>query len=401
VNPSHPAKLGGRFLRGRTLSTYVTWAAAAGVAVGTAAMIVVLSAFNGLEELIVETYAKVHPDITVTSEEGSRFNLTEEVEKALPTIFPHGYYPLQEQKALLRTAEREVLVQVVGIPRTSWFQTPWLDSVVSGLDPTYTYQREAALGHGVALQLGLTQLSGLEGLELLWPNGEPDLGLDVASHFGRQIISPTYIFHVHPQVDQSTILVDLGDLQKWTSDSRISGIHAWNVDDVEAVKEHLSALDPSLVVKEPKDREVALFKVMKSEGLITTGILGFIVLLASLGLYSATVLLSLEKERQRAILHAMGMPEKTIRRTFWWSGLWVSIAGGCLGWVLGSALVYGQAKFGWITLGQGYVVEAYPVSFHPAESLLVLIFVFAVGGGLARWATYRLKSPLTILRGQR
>ena len=65
-------------MRGRTLSTYVTWAAAAGVTVGTSAMILVLSAFNGLEELVLETYQNVHPEVTLVHREGSRFDLTSE-----------------------------------------------------------------------------------------------------------------------------------------------------------------------------------------------------------------------------------------------------------------------------------------------------------------------------------
>jgi len=399
VNPSHPAKLGGRFLRGRTLSTYVTWAAAAGVAVGTAAMIVVLSAFNGLEALVMETYASVHPDVTITSTEGERFALSDRTASALPDLFPNGFYRMQEQKALLRSETREVLVNVVGIPADQWAQTPWMDSLTSAADLPFAHLHAAALGYGVGIQVGLLELNGREGLELLWPNGQPDLGIDVASHFARQRISPTRIFRVHPQVDQNTVLVDLATLQAWTGDARISAVHAWNVDDVETVQKRLSALDPTLVIQRPEDREAALFRVMKSEGLITTAILAFIVLLASLGLYSATVLLGMEKSSQRAILRAMGMSERHVRLSFWWSGLWVSGLGALIGWGIGGLLIAGQAHFGWVSLGTGYVVASYPVAYSWVQALWVFGFVLLVGGLLSAWATQGLKTRMADLRG--
>ncbi|MEY2999544.1 MAG: hypothetical protein RLZZ02_1353, partial [Bacteroidota bacterium] len=156
----------------------------------------------------------------------------------------------------------------------------------------------------------------------------------------------------------------------------------------------------SLLGQTPEDREAALFRVMRSEGMITTAILAFIVLLASLGLYSATVLLGMEKVQQRAILRAMGMSEAQVRRSFWWSAMWVSAIGGLVGWGLGGLLVWGQSTFGWVKLGTGYVVESYPMAFHAGQSLVVFAFVLFVGALLGWGATARLQSPLSGLRGQ-
>ncbi len=85
-------------MRGRTLSTYVTWAAAAGVAVGTAAMIVVLSAFNGLEALVMETYASVHPDVTITSTEGGVLHFRTEQLPPCPIYFQTDFTECKSRK---------------------------------------------------------------------------------------------------------------------------------------------------------------------------------------------------------------------------------------------------------------------------------------------------------------
>ena len=405
MNPSHPAKLGGRFLRGRTHSFLVTRTAAIGVAIGSAAMIVVLSAFNGLETLINNTYGKVHPDITIKSKEGGRFHLSPEVEEALPQLFPNGFGLVQQQKALLRSESREVLVDVHGISREYWSELPWMDSIVSSAHVNFSSKAvyDAAVGIGIADRLAMLHLSGRESLELLWPDGKPDLRLDVTSHFKRQRITPSYIFQVDPQIDNQRIIVDIDKLQALTGDDRIDAIYAWNVEQPDKIQTLLQAVDSSLHAQQPKDIEAALFRVMKSEGLITAGILGFIVLLASLGLYSATVLLSLEKVGQRAILHAIGMPLNRIRWTFWWSGLWISILGSFVGLLLGWLLVYIQDQTGFVHLGNGYgyVLRAYPVEFNLMQSIGVFFFVITVGCILSGWATYKMKTSLAVLRGQR
>ena len=398
MDPSHPFRLGGRFLRGRTLSNAVTRAAAAGVAVGTAAMIVVLSAFNGLENLILTTYEKVHPDLTIIHEAGGRFTLTAQVSKALEADTSCLWIPIQIQKALLRTPSRELLVDVIGMPRERWAQHPWMDSLTAQTLSAQPFPNEAAFGYGVGIQMGLIELSGREGMELLWPGQNLGSGLAITSSFVRQRIAPERIFYVHPQVDQHTIVLDAQTLSSWTGDARIDAIHAWTADP-STLKKTLQNVDPQLLVQSPQDREAALFRVMKSEGLITTAILSFIVLLASLGLYSATVLLGMEKEGQRSILRAMGMPEHTVRLSFWWSGIWVSALCGCIGWILGSGLVAGQAAFGWVPLGNGYVVTAYPVHFSWLQSIAVGGFVVLVGAVLSWLATRKLKTSLYGLRG--
>ena len=384
-------------MRGRTLSTYVTWAAAAGVAVGTAAMILVLSAFNGLEELVLQTYQNVHPEVTLVHREGSRFDLTPEHIAALESDSGLTWIPVQTQKALLRSAQREILVTVHGMPKPLWSQHPWFDSLTSSIPPQ-GYPGDAYVGYGVAAQLGYLTLSGRESLELLWPRADMGASFDLASAFQRQILSPEAIFYVHPQIDQQNVVLDLATLQGWTQDERIDAIQCWG-----RTKEEVLALvgsQGSLFGQTPEDREAALFRVMRSEGMITTAILAFIVLLASLGLYSATVLLGMEKVQQRAILRAMGMSEAQVRRSFWWSAMWVSAIGGLVGWGLGGLLVWGQSTFGWVKLGTGYVVESYPMAFHAGQSLVVFAFVLFVGALLGWGATARLQSPLSGLRGQ-
>ena len=141
-----------------------------------------------------------------------------------------------------------------------------------------------------------------------------------------------------------------------------------------------------------------MFQVLRSEGLVTTAILGFIVLIASLGLYAAASLIIIEKQGQRAMLAAMGMPAEQIRAAFTCSGIWLSILGAFSGFALGAAVVGAQAKWGLLQLGDGYLVNAYPVRWDLGEYLAVLVLVGLIGSCLAWLAGRQAGSDTRLLR---
>ena len=148
----------------------------------------------------------------------------------------------------------------------------------------------------------------------------------------------------------------------------------------------------------PEDQEAAIFKVMKSEGLITSAILAFIVLLASLGLYSSTLLSGMEREPQSAILSALGLSEKKIRLSFFWSGTWVSIVGSLIGLIFASLTIWAQSVYGLISLGDGYIVDAYPVKFSFLQSIKVCAYVILIGMILSFFASKKISISTLRLR---
>ena len=207
MNVGHPIRLGWRYLFGHRLSNGVTRAATAGISVGTAAMIIVLSAFNGLEKLIKTSFEDIHPSAEIFSEEGGRFLPDSSlINKLNDTHF--DWFPILEQKAVIQTSKNEILVDIKGIPFQNLKSFTWLDSLTSKLS-TEPVRESIWLGAGVARQLGFSDLNGLESIQLYWPRN-PEMGfIGMEQSLNKKSLSPQAIFQTNSKIDNTNVLVFL------------------------------------------------------------------------------------------------------------------------------------------------------------------------------------------------
>jgi len=402
MNASNPAKLGWRYLLGHKLSNGVTRAAAAGISVGTAAMIIVLSAFNGLESLVKSSFDDVHPIAEIFSKKEGRF-LPDSLLISNLNTSEHHWFPILEQKALIRSNQKEILVDVIGIPFDELESFVWLDSLTSELS-IEPYDRSIWLGSEVALKLGFIELNGLSSVQLLWPRNNQIGILNGSDPFFKETLNPQAIFRIHSKIDSKNVLVPLNSLKTWGQDQRWSSIQIWetqmNERSPNSIIKELEILlkDSPYEVRSAESQEAAIFSVMKSEGLMTSAILALIVLLASLGLYSSTILTGMERESQSAILSALGFSKSKIRQSFFWTGTWVSAFGSLLGLLVASVAIWGQSTYGLISLGEGYIVKAYPVEFSLIQSIQVCVYVIVIGMTLSALAAGRVSISTSRLR---
>ncbi len=386
-------QLGWRLLRGRKLTQWVARLAALGVAVGTAAMLVVLAGFNGLESMVRAAYEGMHAPYTLSPTEGIHREVDLEALRALPEVA--GLCTVVSQKALVRSEEREVLVELWGVDSNFAALSPWAAQLVRGDGDTIAELDGLYLGTGTSGQLMVDFSRGPDPVELLWPQA----GLE---DFQRSFALVRGTFSIHPQIDYAFGIMPMAELRalRPLADSgQVSHVLVWPSDgasgDLRAI---LATAAPGWTPERPEEREEAMFRVLRSEGLATTAILGFIVLLASLGLYAAASLIILEKQGQRAMLAALGMPADRIRAAFTWSGIWLTLIGAILGFTLGAAVVAAQAQWGLLKLGEGYVVDAYPVQWSVVQSLAVFALVVVIGGLLSWLAGRQAGSDTKLLR---
>jgi lipoprotein-releasing system permease protein len=392
VRASGP-QLGWRLLRGRKLTQWVARLAALGVAVGTAAMLVVLAGFNGLESMVRAAYEGMHAPYTLSPTEGIHREVDLEALRALPEVA--GLCTVVSQKALVRSEEREVLVELWGVDSNFAALSPWAAQLVRGDGDTIAELDGLYLGTGASGQLMVDFSRGPDPVELLWPQA----GLE---DFQRSFALVRGTFSIHPQIDYAFGIMPMAELRalRPLADSgQVSHVLVWPSDgasgDLRAI---LATAAPGWTPERPEEREEAMFRVLRSEGLATTAILGFIVLLASLGLYAAASLIILEKQGQRAMLAALGMPADRIRAAFTWSGIWLTLIGAILGFTLGAAVVAAQTHWGLLKLGEGYVVDSYPVQWSVVQSLAVFALVVVIGGLLSWLAGRQAGSDTKLLR---
>lgn len=359
----------------------------AGVLVGTAALVIVLSVFNGFEDLILRLYNSFDPDIQITSASGKNFTATsipfselkndKDIRHILPVI---------EEKALVRYNERQYIVTLKGVD-DEFSSMTGIDSMIidgsSGLtrgDTDY-----AVIGAGVAygIQLGMSDF--MSQIEVYAPKRSASSLLNAEEAFNRRFIQPSGVFAVQQEYDSRYVLVPFRFAQELLEyDSLISSIEIALQPgaSAETVRERLmQRLGDGFVVKDRLRLHADIYKIMKSEKWAVFLILTFILIIATFNLIGTLSMLVIEKKKDIAVLHSMGADEGLLRRIFLTEGLFINLIGCVSGMIIGFLTCYAQQHFGIIKLsGSGsFVIDSYPVRMALSDFIFVFLTVSIIG----------------------
>ena len=390
-----PLLVAWRYLRGRRkarMAQWVTRASALGLAVGTAAMVVVLSAFNGLEQSVLDVYRPAYPAATAEPDSTSSSLSSETVarlRRAWSPVLPGNAHliPVVERQVLLRNGLNECVVTLTLVHEEDLAHWPWTPKATSFM-----------LGASVATTLGLEGSRDWPALEIWLPsnaNLEVNNLLDLEPQLQSGFFQPNGSFTVHPELDAQSALVvwspQWAQFLEW--DSTYTHL-AWiqpsgplvRTQDLQQWTDGRPDRSQGVRWVPLEEQQSALFRVLRTERLATLGILSLVVFLASLGLYGSTVLLALEKAQENASLHAMGASWNTVAAVYRINGLLVGALGALTGVALGSLLVWGQSTFGWIQLGTGFALDAYPVRWTWSGALLSFGIAWGLSLVASAWA---------------
>lgn len=397
--PFHIAR---RYLFAKKSTNAVNWItgiSAVGVMVGTAAMVIVLSAFAGLDQLVRSFYTNFDPDLKVIPAEGKFAVWTDSSQTLLEDIdWIIAESKVVEDKALLRFREREYIGIIKGVDANFMSVAPIDSFIVEGsFDPTAQGDVNYGLfGSGVASYIGVHTLRGAAPVNAYVPK----MGsLDRLNPMGNVSFAPLYpggFFQIQPEFDTKYVFTtiqfnrDLFDLEE----DMISAVEI-KVEPGQKLNQAKAKLSEILgddwEVKTRDDLQVAIFKVLQSEGLITYLVLTFILLVASFGILSSVNILILEKKKDLHTLWSMGATERLLRRIFMVEGLLISLGGAFIGFLIGIIVVLLQKHIGLLSMGSGYIVEYYPVEIRPLDILQVILTILIVGIGISWLAVRRLK----------
>ena len=362
-----------RFVFARKKHRVIHWIARvafAGVAVGAAAMLTVLSGFNGLDSLVRSFYGEFDPDIKIMPARGKTFSLYDSLRLALQTDGIAAYSPVREERALLRYADKEVLVTLKEVDSTYGQVSRLKNQVVLGRYPERAGWG-GLYGAGVAYTLGANPDAMTHPVAYL-PGNPKASPANLLEAFRMVELPVSGVFAIQPEFDLTYVIVPFPTLNRGAP--VYSAVEVALHPDAKAgtIKERLSRqLEPRFRVLDREDQAEAVFKVLRSEGLITYLVFAFVLLLATFSLLGAVIMAILEKQRDAFTLHAMGLTLRQVRAVFFQYGLAIGLLGGLVGVALGVALVWAQDRYSLITLGTGYMVEAYPVELRPWDVVLV------------------------------
>ena len=356
-----------------------------GVAVGTLALVVVLSVFNGFETLIKSMYQEVNPDFEVTSVVSKSFTLTDSDFEELKSLAPwDAVEQVYQEKVLLRVANKEQIALLKGVHLWPANSSKSIKShIIKGSSYTdLDTDNWAVIGQSLAYTLSA---SVNEVLKIFVPNQKANATINNSQAFKEKQFMLAGIYAVQPEYDAAYILADLGVVQDFLDKPlaltslafSIAGSH-----DLSEVKQSLQMhFGSDFEVKNRYEQQEFLYKVLQTEKWAIFFILAFILLIATFTIVASVVMIVLEKRKDISSLWALGAPVKTIQKIFFYEGLLITVFGGGLGLVLGVSVCLLQQHFGFIQLGsQGsFIVNSYPVEVHYKDVILIVCTVLSLG----------------------
>jgi len=358
----------------------------AGIIVGTIALIIVLSVFNGFSSLITSFFSDFDPDLKITPAEGKMFDPAKfdfEQIKHHPDVL--HYSEVIEEVALLKYGSQIYPATVKGVPANYGRYTN-IDSLL--IDGSYTFKRDginyAVVGQGVAYNLGV-RLSLIDHIMIYVPKKGKQVSINPARAINHNYIFPAGVFAVLEEIDSKYILVSFEyAAELFESKELISSIELGLAPDAntkKTAKRIESILGKAFHVKNKYQQHDLIYKTMKSEKWAAYLILVFILIIASFNILGSLSMLIIDKKEDIQIFRSMGADSKTIRRIFLFEGWLISGLGAVIGTLLGVLICWLQIRFEIITLpGNGsFVINAYPVEIVLSDILLVLSVVLLIG----------------------
>jgi len=362
-----------------------------GIIVGTMALVIVLSVFNGFSILIDTFFSSFDPDLKITPAEGKMFDPQEfefEKVKNIPGVI--HYAEIIEEVALLKYGTQIYPAIVKGVPE-NYTQYTNIDSLI--IDGKFMLEDQginyAVVGQGVAYNLGIRP-EFTDHIMVYVPKKGNQVSLNPARAINHNYIFASGVFAVLEEIDSKYIIVskkfaaDLFESENQVSTVELGINPAANQKKVQ--KEVEKILGRQFHVKNKYQQHDLIYKTMQSEKWAAYLILVFILIIASFNILSSLSMLIIDKKEDIHIFRSMGASSKTIGRIFLFEGWLISIVGAIIGTLLGLFVSWLQIQFEIIPLPSNgsFLISAYPVKIVYSDILLILSVVLLIGF-IASW----------------
>ena len=362
-----------------------------GVALATLALVCTLSVFNGFQDMVAGFFTAFDPELKITIREGKVFEpqgaAFQEV-RSLPEI--GVWTETLEENAMVQYKDRQAMAIIKGV-EDNFEELTSIDSLLYGAGEFILHDSivdYGVLGVELISELG-TGLQFVDPLQVYAPKRNVHVNMaNPSSSFNRDyLFSPGVVFVVNQQkYDARYILTSLSFARNlFNSATEVSAVELKLKPgaDVTAVQRKIARiLGDEFVVLDRYEQQADVFRIMEIEKFISYLFLTFILAIACFNVIGSLSMLILDKREDVETLRNLGADDRLIARIFLFEGRLISLFGALSGIVLGLLLCYIQQRFGIISLGGGngsFIVDAYPVSVHVTDVVLIFITVITVG----------------------
>lgn len=369
-----------------TAITIISWISVLAIAVGTGALVIILSGMNGLTGLVQTLYNSFNPDIKITSLTGKVFLADDAL--VLPLRQVNGVAAISktlDDNMLLKYDDKMQIVRVKGVDENFLLVTRFDTLLTDGtfLSPN-AKENQLVLGKGVSYRLGVSPADAFTPVSIFCPKRGKNSSLNPEESFNEAKAYTAGLFSINDDFDFTYSFIDYRSAlsileypENSVSALEISLKPGADVSDIKNAIEKITG--KNLLVQDKYEQNDVLFKTLQTEKLWTFIILAFVLVIATFNIIGALTMLIIEKKDDIKTLSALGADVSLIRKIFMMEGLMIIFIGSLIGLALGYGLCLLQQRFGLIRFEEGYIIDAYPVETRPEDFALIIITVLLIG----------------------
>jgi lipoprotein-releasing system permease protein len=369
----------------RNFINIITIMSVVGVMLGAMALIVVLSVFNGLEDLIRSIYGSFDPHLKITIVEGKSFEIDSLTLSKIKKIkYVHYVTEVIEDNTLVKYADKQAIVKIKGVSENFTQQFGINKFIVEGEGGFNNNGIQSALiGRGVQYKLGIDMQNRFYQLQFWYPKNQKKLQLNPEKAFNNANLYPAGIFALEKQYDDFYVFVSLKfaqELMDYGSKRTALELNLTDIAQDENVKYEIGQLVGSKFdVKTADEQHAGMLRAIKIEKLFVYITFTFIMAVSSLNIFFTLTMLAIEKKKDVAMLYNLGATRSMVRNIFLFEGLIIGTIGAISGLILGGLICFLQQEYGFVSMGtETSLVNSYPVKMRISDFFLTGFIIFAL-----------------------
>ena len=387
-----PLFIAGRYLIARkshNVINIISAISAIGMAVGTAALVIILSVYNGFDSIVTSMLGNIEPDLEITSEKGKAFIAEGEVYDWIydqPAV--RNMSCVITENVFIDYEGRQSIVKAKGVDFVYEEESPIRDHLRSGEFRLHKGDIPMAVaGSGLAYRLGINPRF-VSGIDIYYPSRTRNFSVsNPASSLEKITVYPSGIFSINNDIDNEYLILPIEKMQELLEyeNGEVSAVEIRLEDgtsekELQHLRKEISArLGDGFKVNDRYMQNETLYRMMKYEKLSIFMILAFVIVIISFNIFGSLSMLIIEKKPDIATLRSLGAEDSLIKRIFVLEGWMISLSGLAAGLVIGIGFVLVQQFSGLIKMPGNFVVQAYPVILSVPDILVTAACVAAIG----------------------
>tara|TARA_B100001115_G_scaffold184519_1_gene187366 strand:- start:1456 stop:2664 length:1209 start_codon:yes stop_codon:yes gene_type:complete len=355
-----------------------------GIFISASALVIILSAFNGIQEYVEDMYGRHAADMYIEPEKGKMISADDHLFSYLNEYKKNiNYFKQIQETSMLKYDKRWVAATVIGLDSVLFQNQNWEHDLTQGKADLYFKSFPAIiLGYGLQhqLQADLNQ-NFMSEISMYSVNKDQKISVQNQSVLRQNHFILTGVFSINPDIDGSTAIIDYSAANKifnYKNGASTILIYAEKNDHIYEIKEDIKKQFPHLVTYSHEEKNKLIYAANDTEKWMVMAILIFVLLLSSFTITSSITMLIIDKKKDIFTLSSLGCNQYMIRNIFFKEGLLISLLGSLLGLLFGLFICYVQMEFKLITFSDASL-EYWPIVIKAVDVILLLSVLTIVG----------------------